>query len=97
MVREKLSEHPYLLMLTNLCYGYWNNNMESMNMRVDKNNGKYVGMVKLWDRKVLRFSRNEFRRNIGCLVSVPTFGIGGSRICDKDEAQKISGNKSKRR
>ena len=34
---------------------------------------------------------------INCLVSAPTFGLGGSRLLDKEEAQKISGNRRKMR
>ena len=48
-------------------------------------------------RKVRRFSSNEFWKNIGCLVSDPTFGIGGLSIWDKEEDLKLSGNKRKRR
>ena len=36
---------------------------------MEKGNARY--------QKVLRFSSNEFWKNIGCLVSDPTFGIGG--------------------
>ena len=67
-----------------------------MNIKVDEDNGKALGMVNGRYRKVQRFSRNEFRINIGCLVSSPTFGLGGSRMWDKEEAQKINVNKRKR-
>ena len=40
-------------------------------------------------QKFRRFSSNEFWKNIGCLISAPTFGIGGYRMWDKEEAQKI--------
>ena len=46
-------------------------------------------------RKVCRFSICEFWKNIGCLVSAPIFGLGGSRLWEKE--QKLSGNKRKRR
>ena len=60
---------------------------EKMKQRV-KGNVRY--------RKVRRFSSCEFWKNIGCLVSAPTFGIGGSRLWEKEEEQKLSGKKRKR-
>ena len=75
--REGLSAYPYLLMLTKLWPGDWYNKSERMNIMVDEDNGKAVGMVNGRYRKVRRFSRNEFWENIGCLVSAPTFGLGG--------------------
>ena len=56
-----------------------------------------MGMIKGRARKFQRFSRNGFWKNIGCLISAPTFGLGGSRMWEKEEAHKISRNKSKRR
>ena len=72
-------------MLTEIWPGDWKNNLESMNMKVDEDNGKYVVMVngKAW--KVRRFSSNEFWKNIDCLVSAPTFGLVGSRFWEKEE------------
>ena len=52
-------------------------------------NGRY--------RKFRRFSSNGFWKNIGCLVSSPIFGIGGSRMWDKEEDMNISENKRKKR
>ena len=46
-------------------------------MRVDEDNGRYVGMVKGRAWEVWRFSSNEVLKNIGCLTLTPTFGIGG--------------------
>ena len=60
MVRGLLSEYPHLLMLMKLWTGDLNNQLERINVKVDKDNGKSVGMVNGWDRKVWRFSRNEF-------------------------------------
>ena len=34
-------------------------------------------------RNVCRFPSNEFWNNIGCLVSGPNSGLGGSRMLDK--------------
>ena len=47
---------------------------------MNEENGKSVGIVNEWARKVWRFPINEFLKNIGCLVSAFTFGIGGSRL-----------------
>ena len=58
-------------------------------------NGRSVGMVKLRDRKVRRFSINDFWNNIGCLILAPTFDLGGSRLWQKEEAINIRGNKIK--
>ena len=45
VVIEGLMENSYLLMLMNLQPGDWNNQLESMNMKMDEENGKYTGMV----------------------------------------------------
>ena len=39
------------------------------------------------------FSKNGFGKNIGFLVSAPTFGLGGSRIWEKKDKINISGKK----
>ena len=46
-------------------------------MRVDEENGRVVVMVKGRDKKVWIISSNEFWKNIVCIISDPTFGIGG--------------------
>ena len=46
-------------------------------------------------KKVRRFSSSEFWKNIGCLVSAPTFGLEGSRLWENEEEQKLSGKKRK--
>ena len=61
-----------------------------------EDNGKYVVMLNVRAWKVWQFSSNKFWKNIGCLVSAPTFGLGGSRLWEKEEAQEISGDKRKR-
>ena len=48
-------------------------------------------------QKVRRFSRNKFWKNIGCLVSGPTFGLGVWGVWYKKEAIKIREKNSKRR
>ena len=45
-VREVLSEYPYLLTLIKLWIGYWENKLERINMSMDEDNEKSVGMVK---------------------------------------------------
>ena len=44
-----------------------------------------------------QFSSNGFWKNIGCLVSAPTFGLGGSGLWEKEEDLKLSGKKRNRR
>ena len=83
VVREGLSEYPYLLMLINIFPGYWKNQLEMMNMNMGEENGKSEVMVNRRARKVWRLSSNEFWKNIGCLVSAPTFGIRGLRLWER--------------
>ena len=64
-------------------------------MRLEEDNGRAMGMVKGNASKIRRFSSNEFWKNIGCLILDPTFGLGGLRLWEKEEAQKIIGNKRK--
>ena len=84
-------------MLIKLWLGGWNNQSKRMNMKLDEENCKSLGVMNGRYRKVWQFSRNEFWKNIGCLVSAPNFGLGGSRLLDKGEAMNISGNKRNRR
>ena len=77
--------------------GNWKTQLKRMNQKVDEGNGKALGKVNVRYRKVRQFSSNEFWKNIGCLVSAPTFGIGGSRLWEKEEDIKISGKKRKLR
>ena len=93
LVRERLSDYPYLLMLMNICPGDWYNQLERINMRLHEENGRAVEMVKGRDQKVWKCSGNKFWKNICCIISYPTFGLGGSRLWEKCEAQKISTNK----
>ena len=55
-----------------------------MNMNVDEGGGKATGMVNGQVRNFWRFSSNGFCNNIGCIVSAPTFVIGGSRMWKKE-------------
>ena len=78
-VREDCSE-PYLKMLIKLWRGDWIDQLKRMNRKVDEENGKKRVKGNVRYRKVRRFSSCEFWKNIGCLVSAPTFGLGGSRL-----------------
>ena len=62
---------------------------------MDEDNGKALVKVNVPYRKVRRFSRNKLWKNIGCLVSAPTFGLGGSSLWEKEEYIKIRVKNSK--
>ena len=64
-------------MSINIWPGYFKNKLEMINTKVDEYNGKVVGMVNGQNQNVQRVSSNDFWKNIGCLVSAPTFGLGG--------------------
>ena len=83
-------------MLTKLWTVYWSNKLNSTDQKVDEYNGKSLGMGNGRYRKVCQFSRNEFWKNIGFIVSNPTFGLGGSRLWDMEEDINISGKDRKR-
>ena len=84
-------------MLINLWTGDWISQLKMMNQKVDKENEKVLNKGNLWYRKVCNFSSNELWKNIVCLVSAPTFGIGGLRLWEKEEELNLSGKKRKRR
>ena len=86
---------PYLKMLIKLWPGYWIDQLKRMNRKVYEDNGKHRVKGNFWYRKVRRFSSSEFWKNIGYLVSAPTFGLGGTRLWEKEEEQKLSGKKRK--
>ena len=67
-------------MLIKLWPGDWTSQLKRMNQKVDEENGKVLNKGNVRYRKVCRFSSNEFWKNIGCLDSAPTFGLGGSMI-----------------
>ena len=58
--------------------------------------GKTLNKGNVLYQKVRRFSSNEFWENISCLVSDPTFGLGGLRLWEKEEEINLSGKKRKR-
>ena len=82
-------------MLIKLWTGYWKNQLKMTNQKVDEENGKYLNKGNVRYQNICQFSSNGFWKNIGCLVSVPTFGLGGSRLWDKEEDLNLSGKKRK--
>ena len=58
VVKEVLIEYTYLLMLIHIWPVYWKNQLESINVKVYQENGKYFGIEKGRIRRVWRFSRN---------------------------------------
>ena len=79
-VDEDVKELPYLLMLMKLCPGYYEGQIYMINKKVDKDNGRGETQENGQFWKLRRFSRKKFWKNIGCLLSSPTFGLGGSRL-----------------
>ena len=95
-MREECNE-PYLKMLIKLWPGDWIDQLKKINKKVDEENGKQRVKGNVRYRKVRHFSSSELWKNIGCLVSSPTFGLRGSRLWEKEEEQKLSGKKRKQR
>ena len=79
VVREEICG-PCLKMLIKLWPGDWIDQLKRMNRKVDEENVKQGVKGNVRYRKVCRFSSCEFWTNIGCLVSAPTFGLGGLRL-----------------
>ena len=67
-------------MLIKIWPGYWKTQLKRMNQKMDGDNGKALGIGNGWYQKVRWLSSNEFWKNIGCLLSTPTFGIKGLRL-----------------
>ena len=59
-------------------------------------NGINIEIVKGRDNTVWRLSSNGFWNNIGCLLLAFTFVIEVSRLWEKEEEQRIIGEKRKR-
>ena len=64
-------------MLVKLWNGSWKTQLKRMNQNVDEENWKALVKGNVRYQKVRQFSSNEFWKNIGCLVSDPTFVLGG--------------------
>ena len=60
-------------MLIKLWTSNCKNLLKRMDQKVDEDNGKALNKVNVRYRKVCPFTRNEFWRNIGCLVSDPKY------------------------
>ena len=84
-------------MLFNLWPGDFMTRLKVINQNLDEENGKASNKGNVRYRKVHQFSSNKFWKNIGCLVSAPTFGLGGSRLWEKEEGINLILKKSKRR
>ena len=89
-----VKEWPYLLIIIKLWPGDWEEQIKRMNKKVDADNGRGETQDNGLFRKLRRFSRNELWKNIGCLLSERIFGLGVSRLWEKDI--KISWKKRKR-
>ena len=70
--------------------------LKRTNHKVDEENMKSLNKDNVRYQFFCPFSRNEFWKDIGCLVSAPTFGLGGSRLWEKEEEIKLSGKKRRR-
>ena len=68
-----------------------------MNHKLDEDNGKALNKGNVRYQKMCLISSNEFWKNIGCLVSAPTFGLGGPMLWNKKDDKNLSGKKRKRR
>ena len=64
VVREGSSDFPYLLMLIKILPSNWETHLNKMNHNMDEENGKALVKGNVRYRKVCRFSRNEFWKNI---------------------------------
>ena len=82
-------------MLIKIWPGDFKTPLKRMNQKVDEDNGKALVKGNVRYRKVRWFSSNEFWKKIGCLVSAPTFGLGGTRLSEKGEDIHISVNSRK--
>ena len=80
-----MKHFTFLLMLIKLWPGYWDEQLDQMDNKVDEENGREGTQENGRFRKLWRFSRNKLWKNIGCLISALTFGLGGSRMWDKDQ------------
>ena len=66
--------------------GDWEEKIHRMNKKVDEDNGRGETQEDGKFRKLRRFSRNELWKNIGCILSPPTFGLRGSIMWEKNQS-----------
>ena len=69
--------YTYLLMLMNLLTGYWKNHLESMNMKVDEENGKAAGIVNGQYQKVRSFQAMNFGRTLVVSFQITHLSLWG--------------------
>ena len=76
--REGLDGFPYLKHLIKLWPGDWEKQMEKMNEAVTMNNP--VTLNGGGKRQVKKFTRQEFWKCIGCILSAVTYGKRGCKL-----------------
>ena len=81
-------------MLMKLWPGDWEEKLDWARKKVDEDNGRGGTQGNGQFQKIWRFPRKKLWKKIGCLLSAPTFGLGGSILWYKDT--RIIGKKRKR-
>ena len=76
----KCERVTFFLMLMKLWPGDWEEQLDHMNKISDENNERGGTQKNGQFRKLRWFSRKNVWKNIGCFLSAPTFGLGGSRL-----------------
>ena len=73
-----MSHFPYLLVLIEI----WSGDKKKLLVRTKKRLGEENVLLtrKIRIRKVHRFSRNDFYKNIDCIILMLAFGAGGGRL-----------------
>ena len=70
-----MSYFPYLLVLIEIWSGDWKKLFLRTNRRLGEENVLLARKIRI--RKVHRFSRNDFYKNIDCNILMFDFGAGG--------------------
>ena len=65
----------------------WNNQLERMNMKVDEDNGKSVGMVNGRYQKFRNFQAMDFGRTLAVLFNILPLVLG-SQYCGISKSRK---------
>ena len=76
-------------MIIKLWTGNWKTQLNRMNQKLDEENRKALNKRNLWYREFHRFFSNKFWKNIGCLISDHTFGIGGVKAVEEGRWYKV--------